>query len=74
MLTAYHQIRPLGDNERAMWPAAFAAAGARFWLSRLKDQHFPRRGALTHIKDPEPFKQVLEFAHEYAGKLNSAWP
>ncbi len=59
LLGAYNEVRPLLTSERAAWMKALRAAGLRFWLSRLKDKHFPRDGALVHIKDPEPFKRVL---------------
>lgn len=59
LLGAYGEVRRLLPAERAAWMVALRAAGLRFWLSRLKDLHFPRDGALVHIKDPEPFKRVL---------------
>lgn len=59
LLGAYGEVRALSGPERAAFMAALRAAGLRFWLSRLKDRHFPRDGALVHIKDPEPFKRIL---------------
>ena len=59
LLGAYGEVRPLSAAERAAFMLALRAAGLRFWLSRLKDQHFPRDGALVHVKDPEPFKRIL---------------
>lgn len=58
-LTAYQTIRPLTPAEQAAWQAALRMGALRFFLSRLKDQHIPREGEMTQIKDPNVFKQLL---------------
>ena len=74
LVGAYHAVRPLLAAERQAWTDALSVAAARFWLSRLKDRTFPRHGALTHTKDPEPFRRVLIAALERPDLLRAAWP
>lgn len=58
-IQAYQAIRPFTDAEIEHWPTVIRAAALRFWLSRLKDFHFPKEGEMTHIKDPKMMRKVL---------------
>lgn len=59
LLKSYMLKRPLLDEEIQAWPVMLRAAALRFWLSRLHDQHFPKQGEMTHIKNPNVFKDIL---------------
>jgi len=59
MLESYMLKRPLLEEEIQAWPIMLRAAALRFWLSRLHDKHFPKEGEMTHIKDPDAFKNIL---------------
>ncbi len=60
LMRAYQLERPLDEKELAHWPAMLRAAALRYWLSRMFDLHFPRLGEMTHAKDPNYFRQILE--------------
>jgi len=60
MLEAYQTERQFSPAEHQSWPVMLRAGALRFWLSRLKDLHFPREGEITHIKDPTVFQCILE--------------
>ncbi|TAK46150.1 MAG: homoserine kinase [Betaproteobacteria bacterium] len=71
LLGAYAALRPIGAPERAAWPVMLRAAALRFWLSRLRDFHRPRAGALVRVHDPEHFCEVLRLR---AGAGAAPWP
>ncbi len=73
LVGAYSSTRVISDAEIEAWLPSLRAAGLRFWLSRLKDQLFPRDGQLTHVKDPNPFKGVLQCCESQPDQLQSVW-
>lgn len=60
VLQGYSRVRQLSATERQSWNTLLRAAALRFWLSRLYDMHFPREGEMTHTKDPQRFRRILQ--------------
>lgn len=59
LLSAYHVRRPFVASECDAWQNVLRRASLRFWLSRICGKFFPRAGEITHIKDPDVFKNIL---------------
>ena len=59
LVGAYQAERSLHPQEVEIWHYMLRAAALRFWLSRLQDKLFPKDGEITHIKDPDVFKNIL---------------
>jgi len=64
-ISAYQAIRPLTEMEITHWPIVIRAAAFRFWLSRLRDVHFPKEGEMTHLKDPDVMKRILSARRDF---------
>ena len=66
LIKAYRLKRPFEAAENCEWQNILRRAALRFWLSRLRDQLFPKDGVITHIKDPDVFKNILLLCREEA--------
>jgi homoserine kinase type II len=73
MLHAYHVVRPLTEQEKGVWTDMLPIAALRFWLSRLKDKHFPHAGELTHAKDPQHFQKILKWGIQHRAEIAQMW-
>ena len=73
LLKAYHAVRPFTDAEQAVWTDMLPIAALRFWLSRLKDKHYPQAGELTHAKDPQHFRKILQWSITHQAEISAMW-
>lgn len=60
ILDSYQSVRPLNSDEQKSFSAMLQVAAMRFWLSRLRDIHFPKAGQVVTRKDPSGKRQLLE--------------
>ena len=73
LLVAYQAVRPISEKERNSWVYVLRLAALRFWLSRLRDKHFPRSGEITHTKNPDTFKAIVEHHSNNQDLLMDVW-
>ena len=64
ILDSYQSVRPLNSDEQKSFSAMLQVAALRFWLSRLRDTHFPKEGQVVTRKDPAGKRQLLELLGE----------
>ncbi len=73
-MEAYNARRPLQEEERAAWPGMLRTAALRFWLSRCYDKYFPREGDVTHVKNPDQFRDILRLRSRNPETADTLWP
>lgn len=61
LFNAYHNIRPIHENEISAFPVLARAAALRFLLTRTNDWLLPADSALVSKKDPLEYLSKLKF-------------
>ncbi|WP_299199870.1 homoserine kinase [uncultured Amphritea sp.] len=64
ILDSYQSVRPLNPNEQRSFSSMLQVAAMRFWLSRLRDIHFPKEGEVVTRKNPDGKLQLLRLLGE----------
>jgi len=67
LLAGYEEQRALTGEERAALPQLLRLAAVRFWVSRLYDALYPRKGAMVQIKEPEEYRLKLLWCRNLGG-------
>lgn len=65
LLSHYQEIRPLDSMETELLPTMMRIAALRFWLSRLRDYHFPAEGEQITQKNPKGKQQLLSLLSDH---------
>lgn len=73
LLSAYHQVRPLANDEREAWPFMLRRAALQFWLSRMQEKHLGRSGEMALVKDPDEFRNMLLKRVAKGEELQALW-
>lgn len=63
LLTHYHEVRPISDEELNALPVLASGASLRFLLTRLFDWLNPSKDAVVTPKDPLEYLKKLRFHH-----------
>ncbi|WP_299176777.1 homoserine kinase [uncultured Neptuniibacter sp.] len=69
LLSQYQEIRPLDPMEEDLLPAMMRTAAMRFWLSRLRDYHFPADGEDVTQKNPLGKQRLLQLLNDQSPAL-----
>lgn len=72
LLQHYQEIRPLDPMEAELLQVMMRVAALRFWLSRLRDYHFPAEGEQITVKNPLGKETLLRYLQSNHSSLKTA--